>query len=127
MSLFRWLFGSPKREPYPRVNGVYASKAQLRLAKSLGAKYVNYKACGYYIDIAFPRKRIAIEYDGAYWHQNKKKEKIRDAALVRCGWRVLHIRSNGHIPSPDVVKKELKRLSWRNPVVTYNCEKLSSN
>jgi very-short-patch-repair endonuclease len=42
------------------------------------------------IDIALPKKRLAIEIDGAYWHRNKATQRKRDRYLKVRGWRVLH-------------------------------------
>lgn len=105
-----------------------ASKAQLTLARSLGVResQINYKTCGYYVDIAFPRQKIAVEYDGWYWHKNTvKRDQARAAALVRCGWRVLVIRSNGHVPAAKEVWAKIRQLNKRTPVLIYDCRELS--
>jgi very-short-patch-repair endonuclease len=51
------------------------------------------------VDIANPEIKIAIEYDGYYWHRvhNNFKEKDNDKIhrLVKMGWKVLHIKSKG--------------------------------
>jgi very-short-patch-repair endonuclease len=49
--------------------------------------------CGRYnIDFALPSYHIALEVDGAYWHQDIKKEKRRDAYLHNHGWIVVHLQ-----------------------------------
>ena len=36
----------------------------------------SYKAFGYELDVYIPTKKIAIEYDGYYWHKNKAKKDL---------------------------------------------------
>lgn len=43
------------------------------------------------IDIAFLPDRLALEIDGAYWHENRSS-KTRDQYLRRRGWGVKHFR-----------------------------------
>lgn len=45
----------------------------------------------YFADMCVPSPRLIIEYDGAYWHQDKAKETIRDANLRAAEWKVNHI------------------------------------
>jgi len=97
---------------YPLIHGVPASKTQIELALAMGIKekHVNYSLCGYYVDIALPRKRIAIEYNGKFWHQNKRREDLRRVRnLNRCGWRVLSILSDKQPPA-DLVWEWVKEL-----------------
>ncbi len=103
---------------YPLIHGVPASKTQIELALAMGVKekYVNYPLGGYYVDIALPRKRIAIEYNGKFWHQHKSKEDMRRVkALNRCGWRVLSILSDKQPPAALVWEwvKELEQSNSR--------------
>ena len=43
------------------------------------------------VDIAIPLRKIAFEYDGAYWHQDKEADRKRDEYLSSLGWKVCHI------------------------------------
>lgn len=48
----------------------------------------------FWIDIAFPSVKLAIECDGDYWHGNKRqqaKDRQKDHYLRRRGWHVLRI------------------------------------
>ena len=36
----------------------------------------SYKALGYELDVYIPSKKIAIEYDGYFWHKNKTQEDL---------------------------------------------------
>jgi hypothetical protein len=38
---------------------------------------LNYPSKNFAIDIAVPKKMLAIEYDGSYWHKNKRKDCIK--------------------------------------------------
>jgi very-short-patch-repair endonuclease len=42
------------------------------------------------LDFAWPRLRIALEYDGYEAHENRRAEDaVRDADLKRRGWKVI--------------------------------------
>jgi uncharacterized protein DUF559 len=71
------------------------SKIQISLFKFLcrmGVKLLSleFQVGPYFIDIALPCRKIAIEIDGAHWHQNKVREKRRNRYLRRNGWSVRH-------------------------------------
>ena len=56
--------------------------------------------CGEYtfsIDIAVPQLSLAIEYDGSYWHKNKRTEHWRQKILESVGWYFL--RYSDRVPS----------------------------
>jgi hypothetical protein len=42
-----------------------------------------------FLDIAIPSLKINIEYDGSYWHRDKKRDKKRDRGLKQLGWFVI--------------------------------------
>lgn len=46
---------------------------------------------GYFVDFAFPEARVAVEADGAAYHQGERRERDRkrDWVLRRLGWKVL--------------------------------------
>jgi very-short-patch-repair endonuclease len=48
---------------------------------------------GYFwiIDVAILEHKLAIEYDGSYWHDTRK-DKIRDQALYDLGWKTLRLK-----------------------------------
>ena len=43
----------------------------------------------YFVDFAIPEHKIAIECDGAYWHKDKKRDKIRQDRIEELGWTML--------------------------------------
>ena len=46
----------------------------------------------FYADVAFPELKIALEFDGSYWHQDEAKDQERDLALAAVGWKTLRYR-----------------------------------
>lgn len=46
----------------------------------------------YVIDIAFPKKKIAIEVDGHYWHRIRKNSDRRKTKFLSArGWRIVRL------------------------------------
>lgn len=43
------------------------------------------------LDIAIVEKKINIEYDGSYWHQDKERDRKRDLLLQKHGWTVVRV------------------------------------
>lgn len=92
------------------INGVQVSKPQRQICKMVGGK-LNYPCDSYNIDIALPKKRIAIEYDSWFWHGCKlEKDAERDTNLLTAGWKVLHIKSNKKIPSKCRLDEAIDKL-----------------
>lgn len=63
-----------------------------------------YKEIGGELDIFVPSLRVAIEYDGCYWHrdsQNRDKEK--DLLCQQAGITLIRIRENGLSELPDSI------------------------
>ena len=54
--------------------------------------------------------KIDVEYDGWYWHQDKKKDKKRDYYHMRRGWKILRVKSGTKLPSFDALFKALDYL-----------------
>ena len=57
------------------------------------------------IDIALPHRKIAIEYDGSYWHQDEEKDKQRQKEIESLGWKFIRYRDR--VPSLDELKGDL--------------------
>jgi len=64
---------------------IYWFDAKIELEYFLKTKIKNR-----FIDIAFPKYKVAIEYDGDYWHQDKKKDEERDKEIEDMGWKIFH-------------------------------------
>lgn len=78
-----------------------SSKIETRLAFELrgfldvevGDKSVQVTGARLQVDVVDRTRKIAIEYDGAYWHRdNVARDQEKTARLVSAGWRVLRVR-----------------------------------
>lgn len=51
---------------------------------------------GYFVDFAFPDVRVAVEADGAPYHEGERREhdRKRDWVLERQGWKVLRFHGS---------------------------------
>lgn len=85
------------------------SKPQIELyeltKKLFSNSILNYQLECYSIDIAIPNLKIAIEYDGSYWHQDKEKDIERQKNIENFGWSF--IRYVDYIPSKNELKKDI--------------------
>lgn len=50
--------------------------------------YPQWPVAGFFVDFANPVAKVAIECDGAAYHQDKEKDARRDATLRELGWYV---------------------------------------
>lgn len=86
------------------------SKPQVELFKLIKSLYpdavLNYPSLNRSIDIAIPKKMIAIEYDCWYWHKDQEADNKRQKELESIGWRFL--RYKDYIPLVDELKNDLK-------------------
>jgi len=60
------------------------------------------------IDIAIPFHKIAIEYDGSYWHQDEEKDKQRQKQIESLGWRFIRFRD--YIPSLEELRDKIYNI-----------------
>ena len=69
-------------------------------------QYVVSDASGRFVarlDLAFPRYRVAVEYDGAFhWKQRREDDRRRDAVRL-LGWTVLVVSAEDYYRHPDDV------------------------
>jgi very-short-patch-repair endonuclease len=61
---------------------------------------LNYQVGTYFADIAFPRRKIALEVDGSYWHERRvAADRKRDIFFRSLGWIVKRfVASRSSIP-----------------------------
>jgi very-short-patch-repair endonuclease len=45
----------------------------------------------WFIDIAIPELKLAVEFDGSFWHK-EERDKRRDESLLSLGWKTLRLR-----------------------------------
>lgn len=50
--------------------------------------YPQYPVLSYFVDFANPVAKVVIECDGKEFHQDKRKDDLRDANLINSGWTV---------------------------------------
>ena len=63
----------------------------LRAAKISGWK-ANHPVCGYVVDVAFPKQKVAIEVDGWAFHSDQaafQNDRKRQNRIALIGWQVL--------------------------------------
>ena len=91
---------------YNRTNGTdcphcsnQSSKNEIRLFSELSALFGNvlnrHNVLGYEIDIFLKDNKVAIEYDGKFYHEPTQKEEHdlkKQSALVSAGYRFLRVR-----------------------------------
>lgn len=53
--------------------------------------YPQHPCAGYFVDFGHPKARVAIECDGAAFHQDRAKDATRQAAIEAKGWRVYRV------------------------------------
>ena len=61
------------------------------------------------IDIAIPSLKIAVEYDGSYWHKDENLDIIRQKDIENLGWRFLRYRD--HVPSLEELKHDINKIT----------------
>lgn len=66
---------------------------------------------------------IDLEYDGQYWHKNKKKDYVRDVIVQKEGYRVIRIKSGSLLPTKEQLEEAINYVSQDNH--TFSQIKLS--
>lgn len=106
------------------VNGSLVSKPQIKLNNLLCGS-LNYPEGKYRIDVAIIRnsQKIAVEYDCCYWHKgNEGYDAMRDEYLIRCGWKIIHVKSRNLLPSRKQLKKTINKILNSKDVVNIFLE-----
>jgi len=63
---------------------------------------------GYNLDIAIPEYKIAIEYDGSYWHKNKEKDLKRQKECEDYGFKF--IRYKDSVPLRECIINDIQKI-----------------
>ena len=61
----------------------------------------------YILDIAIPEYKLAIEYDGSYWH-NDDHDRTRDLLLESFGWKTLRFRD--YVPTSEELIQKIEEI-----------------
>ena len=73
----------------------------------------------FYLDLAYPRAQVALEYDGAEHRTQRRarRDLLREAALTALGWRILRFDADVVLFRPErivtVVQAELAARGLR--------------
>lgn len=86
-------------------------------------------APGYEFDITVPEKKIAIEFNGLYWHSEKHKprnyHRDKTQAARDAGWQVIHVWEDEWALRRPVVEKMLARKLGVSKEPKLNARSLS--
>ena len=104
-------------ESFENNSTAKTSKPQLELYEKLKTLYgcceLN-KSCIYYsLDcvIEVDNIKIDVEFDGEYWHKNRKRQDyIRDQFVKKQGYKIIRIKGNCQIPNDDDLVKAINCL-----------------
>lgn len=110
----RFIRRHPERHPNVIMSKKgFVSKPERSMAKildGLGQKYTRqFPVDRFFTDFALPKRKIVIEVDGQYWHQNKKKDQERQNIIEQQGYTVLRF-TDGQMKNQGAVRDELKRM-----------------
>jgi very-short-patch-repair endonuclease len=85
--------------------------------------YPQYPVAGFFVDFANPKAKVAIECDGAEFHQVYEKDASRDAKLKSLGWTVYRISGNAcrdgvgsDTPSQSEARKFVQNIAFMHHV-----------
>ncbi len=88
-------------------------------------------APNYEYDIAVPSRKIAIEYNGLYWHSEEFKprnyHKDKSEAARKQGWQVITIWEDDWLYRQDVVEKMLAHKLGVSSQTKHNARELTVN
>jgi hypothetical protein len=92
-------YTKPHREIVTHIESVGDFNLELNTKKVLGGKE---------LDIYLPEKKIAIEFNGLYWHSELNKPKnyhiLKSEKCNQLGIKLLHIFEDEWLQNPDIVK-----------------------
>ena len=100
----------------------------LQFIKSLGFNPIRYRDQNYEIDIFVPELNIGIEYNGIYWHSDKKKSKKyhqeKSLYFAKQNIKLVHIWEDWWINNQQLVKGFITNLLGKNTHRVYarKCE-----
>ena len=108
-------------------NGIPTSFIALRLNELIPEGEHNYNTDVCYktkrplnIDIALVDEKIAIEYDGIWWHEHRLVfDLLRSSILIKNGWKVLRIYSSNKLPTKQELLDNIDILKNTNTKFIY--------
>lgn len=124
----------PKIEEYSKINHYQCSQFELNILNYIKSIYSNEILTNtrtilkpYELDIYIPEKKIAIECNGSYWHDNQHKDKLyhinKSKACQNQGIRLIHIYEWEWLRYPEKIKQLLNiALGRMNKIYARQCE-----
>lgn len=76
--------------------------------------YPQYPVSRFFVDYGNPVAKVAIECDGAKWHQDKAKDAERDEELAELGWMVVRITGRQCHEAEREVEDDEGRPYWQS-------------
>ena len=103
---------SPSTTPAPRSTRSQLEERFLALCRATGLPqpHVNAHAAGFEVDFLYTAHRLAVETDGWRYHRSHQafeRDRARDAALARAGYRTLRFTHREIDREPDEVAQTL--------------------
>ena len=83
---YAWDMGRPMIFMTPIESAFWADVRQFD-----AVLYPQYPIAGFFVDFANPVAKVAVECDGAQFHQDKARDDARDALLKSKGWTVYRL------------------------------------
>ena len=75
------------------------------------------------LDIVIPQKKIAIQFNGTYWHSSQHKDKNyhlnKTLECEKAGYRLIHIFQYDWLQKKDIIKAKLKAILGIDQVPIY--------
>ncbi len=118
-------FAKKARESLRRNNGIPTSSQQLSIFELLKNNnydvYLNYPEMAFDLDIALFINgiKIDIEYDGWFWHQDRRRDAIRNDLLIKNNWYVIRILSAYKIPDIDMLTNSITNILRNNTKIQF--------
>lgn len=120
---------------YPRLTGTSTAESEIAdFIIGLGVDVIrndrSILGFGQEIDILIPSLKLAIEYDGLYWHSTSvhgvsKNISIKTTKLENLGYRTIHVFEDEWLNKPDIVKSRLVHLILNNQSNRYHARKMT--
>lgn len=104
------------KETLEKLGKIRTSKPQIELYNLLKTNFPGVKlnsTMGPYnldCELIIDNVKIDVEYDGAFWHQNKSHDNQRDGFLKKNGYKILRIKGGIIIPDFTSIKEEIDIL-----------------
>jgi hypothetical protein len=101
-----------EKDLFNYISSIYKGKIESSNRSVLGGKE---------IDILIPDKRLAIEYNGLFWHNEDRIGKYyhldKSALAFRKGYHLVHVFENEWLYKQDIVKSRLSSLLGVNSTI----------